>query len=174
MENNPITVMYDEHDVIVKAEKVIENLINNWEENPDDYTEKVRKLVEFFREYADGYHHRKEEEVLFPAIKDHPDFVLQDIIDEFETHHEDFREYTCEILESLDEKDFARSYKILKQYINDLRDHIAAENDELFVLAENLMDKNQLESMYFRFKDIDMELGESRKIEFEKTMDGWL
>ncbi|MFP5470263.1 MAG: hemerythrin domain-containing protein [Bacteroidia bacterium] len=171
--NNPIKVMYDEHDIIVKAEKVIENLANTWENNPEEYAEKVKKLVEFFREYADGYHHRKEEDVLFPAIKDHPDFVLQEIIEEFENHHEDFREYAAEILESITEGDYARSYKILKQYIGDLLDHIAAENDELFVLAENLMDEQQLDIIYFKFKDIDMELGEERKIEFEKTIKNW-
>jgi hemerythrin-like domain-containing protein len=174
MEHNPLTVMYNEHDVIVKAEKVIKNLENTWENNPEEYAEKVKKLVEFFREYADGYHHRKEEEVLFPAVHDHPDFVLQDIIDEFNTHHEDFREYASEIIESVDDNDYARSYKILKQYIGDLLDHIAAENDELFVLAESLMDENQLETIYFKFKDIDMELGEERKIEFEEMIESWI
>ncbi|PIQ14736.1 MAG: hypothetical protein COW67_12150 [Flavobacteriales bacterium CG18_big_fil_WC_8_21_14_2_50_32_9] len=170
MENNPIKVMYDEHEVIVRAEKIIENLENTWENNPEEYADKVKKLVEFFREYADGYHHRKEEEVLFPAIKDHPDFVLQEIIDEFMEHHEGFREYAAEIIEAINEKDYVQSYKILKRYINDLLDHIAAENEELFVLAQNLMDENQLENIYFKFKDIDMELGESRKIDFEKLI----
>lgn len=174
MENNPITVMYDEHDFIVKAEKVIESLANTWENNPEEYADKIKKLVEFFREYADGYHHRKEEDVLFPAIKDHPDFVLQDIIDEFETHHEDFREYATEIVESVNEGRFSDSFKVLKQYINDLQDHIAAENDELFVLAESLMDETQLENIYFKFKDIDIELGEERKKEYESMIDSWL
>jgi hemerythrin-like domain-containing protein len=168
--NNPMDVMYGEHDVIVKAEKIIINLNGIWEKDADAYSEKVRKLIVFFKEYADGYHHRKEEDVLFPAIKEHPDFVLQEIIDEFETHHEDFRGYAKDISEAIDEKDFPRSYKILKQYINDLRDHIAAENDELFVLAENLMDKNQLETIYFKFMDVDMQLGEKRKQELEKMI----
>ncbi|MBW6481490.1 MAG: hemerythrin domain-containing protein [Vicingaceae bacterium] len=170
MEHNPLKVMYNEHDVIVKAEKIIEKLENTWEQNPEQYAEKVKKLVEFFREYADGYHHRKEEDVLFPAIKDHPDFVLQEIIEEFETHHEDFREYAAEIVESVEECDYARSYKVLKQYIGDLLDHIAAENDELFVLAESLMDEQQLETIYFKFMDVDMELGESRKKEYEQMI----
>ena len=43
----------------------------------------------------------------------------------------------------------------------DLRDHIAAENEELFVLAENLLDDSEKEKMFFLFKDIDMEAGEN-------------
>lgn len=174
MNHNPLTVMYNEHDIIVKTEKIIQNLNNLWEINPEEYTRKIKNLVEFFREYADGYHHRKEEDLLFPAIKEHPDFVLQEIIDEFETHHEDFRAYAAEIIESIDESDYSRSYKILKQYIGDLLDHIAAENDELFVLAESLMDEQQLETLYFKFMDVDMELGEEKKREFEKLIKNWI
>jgi len=55
-----------------------------------------------------------------------------------------------------------------------LLDHIAAENEELFVLAENLMDEHQLETIYFKFVDVDMELGESRKKDFEKLINSML
>jgi len=127
-------------------------------------------LVVFFREYADAYHHRKEEDVLFPAIKDHPDFVLQEIIDEFEQHHEDFREYTSDVMEALEESDFEGAYKEINTYLEELLDHIGAENDELFVLAETLMDEEDLETIFFKFKDIDMELGEERKKELEAGM----
>ncbi|MBX2959920.1 MAG: hemerythrin domain-containing protein [Flavobacteriales bacterium] len=174
MEHNPLKVMYDEHEIIKQTEEIIKNLDSVWETDTQKYAETVTKLVDFFKEYADGYHHRKEEDVLFPAIKDHPDFVLQEIIDEFEEHHVGFREYAAEIREALSEEDYAHSYKILKRYIDELLDHIAAENEELFVLAENLMDEHQLETIYFKFVDVDMELGESRKKDFEKLINSML
>ena len=170
MEHNPIQTMLDEHEVICQAEEIIENLDKTWETDADKYKATVATLIEFFREYADGYHHRKEEEVLFPAIHDHPDFVLQEIIEEFETHHEDFREYTVTIEELINEGDFEKSYKELNTYLQDLLDHIGAENDELFSLAENLMGEDDLETIFFKFKDIDMELGEERKVEFEESI----
>ena len=54
--------------------------------------------------------------------------------------------------------------------MQDLLDHIAAENDELFVLAETLMEEDDLETIYFKFKDIDLELGEDRKVELEESI----
>ncbi len=171
MENNPIEVMYAEHDIIIKAENIIDKSNNRWEENEQGYVDIVNQLVKFFREYADGYHHRKEEDVLFPAISDHPDFVLQEIIEEFEQHHEDFRDYTKEIVEAIEGKDYPKSHELLREYISDLLDHIAAENEELFVLAESLLDEGELETIFFKFKDIDMELGEERKAEFEKSIE---
>jgi len=170
MEHNPIQTMLDEHEVICQAEEIIENLDKTWETDADKYKTTVATLITFFREYADGYHHRKEEEVLFPAINDHPDFVLQEIIEEFETHHEDYRDYTKVIEETIEEGDFEKSYKELNNYLQDLLDHIAAENDELFVLAETLMEEDDLETIYFKFKDIDLELGEDRKVELEKSI----
>ncbi|MBI2259405.1 MAG: hemerythrin domain-containing protein [Flavobacteriia bacterium] len=165
---NPLDVMYHEHEIIQKTKKIIQEINNLWTKNEQEYREVVTKLVLFFSEYADGYHHRKEEEVLFPAIKSHPDFILQEIIDEFEQHHEDFRTYASEIKELLEENEFEKSYKVLNDYLNDLLDHIAAENEELFVLADSLLDDNQKESLYFRFMDIDREIGEDNKTNFEK------
>lgn len=170
--NNPFKVMYDEHEIIVKAEEVINNLEGIWENNPKKFKLSVNELVEFFRDYADGYHHRKEEDVLFPAIKNHPDFVLQEIIDEFEEHHESFRAFAREIIVYNNEGNYAKAHKVLKHYINDLLDHIAAENEELFVLADNLFSDNEKKTIYFKFMDIDMELGESHKKELEKLIDG--
>ncbi|MCB9363394.1 MAG: hemerythrin domain-containing protein [Flavobacteriales bacterium] len=174
MENNPLNVMYAEHDIIMKAENIIKNLDKVWENDEEKYKEVVTTLITFFREYADGYHHRKEEEVLFPAIHGHPDFVLQEILEEFETHHEDFREYTTEIEDAIAEGDYEKSYKELNSYVQDLLDHIGAENDELFSLAESLIDEDDLETIFFKFKDIDMELGEERKVELEKSIDNIL
>ena len=170
MKNNPIQTMHHEHDVICSTEEIIRDLDGYWEVDADQYKAKVEDLIHFFREYADGYHHRKEEEVLFPEIKNHPDFVLHDIIDEFEQHHDDFRDYTVEIEEALAENDFVKSYSELNKYLQDLLDHIGAENDELFVLAETLMSEDELETIYFKFVDIDLELGEEKKIELEKMI----
>jgi len=170
MEYNPIQTMLDEHELISDVEDVIINLNNSWENDSEEYKKNVKSLITFFREYADGIHHRKEEEVLFPAICNHPEFILNEIIDELKQHHEDFREYTHEIEEALEEKDYERSYKKLNNYLQDLLDHIAVENDELFVLAETLLDEDELETIYFKFMDIDMELGNERKKELEQSI----
>jgi len=39
-------------------------------------------------------------------------------------------------------------------------------------LAENLMDEADLETIYFKFKDMDMELGDDRKKELEESIAG--
>jgi len=171
MKNNPIQTMLLEHETICQAEEIIKNLDGLWLANSEKYKETVITLINFFREYGDENHHRKEEEVLFPAICDHPEFILNEIIVELEQHHEDFREYTQEIEAALDQNELERSYKELCNYLEGLLDHIAVENDELFVLAETLLEEEDLETIYFKFKDIDLEIGEDRIAELAQSIE---
>ena len=170
MNHNPVNVLLHEHDIIVSLLNKVNDLgkhINNKEY----YVEQMNNVLSFLKNYSDGYHHKKEEEILFPALQDHPDFHLSAMIDELNEHHESFREYTRDIEECIGEGNLEKAQTILEKYTSDLSDHIAIENDELFVLAENLFTEDELEKMYFHFQDSDMELGTSEKEEMEKFPD---
>lgn len=173
IEHNPIQTLMDEHEIISATEEFIGSLDKLWETNKDNYTDKVKHLLEFYREYSDGFHHRKEEEVLFKELKNSPDFMLDDIITELEEHHEMFRDSTNEIEEVLSNEDFEKVQSLLNQFVDQLLDHIAVENDELFCMAESIFSEDQLERIYFLFEDIDRERGKERKQELvEKLMAG--
>ncbi|MBI3136901.1 MAG: hemerythrin domain-containing protein [Bacteroidetes bacterium] len=167
MKNNPLDQLYEEHKIIAESEKRILDLNETWTSDPAQFKSSVENMLRFFQEYADGLHHRKEEEYLFPALINHPAFTLQEMIREFENHHDEFRNYIACIKEELNKQRWEAAYKLLRSYSLDLRDHIAAENEELFVLAENLLDENELEEMYFRFRDLEMELGDKKLAELE-------
>ena len=74
-----------------------------------------------------------------------------------------FRETVAEIEAAAQDKDWPKTQKLLKAYINDLLDHIAVENDELFNMAESVFSDDELERIYFLFEDIDRDLGLERK-----------
>jgi hemerythrin-like domain-containing protein len=160
-------LLINEHEIIKNAGNTIESLYKKWESDESLYKEEVKKLLDFFRTYADKYHHFKEEEVVFPYINNHPDFVLQEMIDEFNVHHEDFREYAHDIEENIEAGDYEKAYVLLHKYFSELQDHIAAENEELFVLIDTLLTENELETLYYKCLDIDRELGEDKKLAFE-------
>ena len=168
--SNPIEVLVKEHDIISMAEGIVRSLQNTWEINENKYSQKVGHLILFFREYSDQFHHHKEEEVLFKKLRDNPDFLLNDIISELEGHHEMFRETVAEIEDALQNKDWPQTQKLLKEYVNDLLDHIAVENDELFNMAESVFSDDELERIYFLFEDIDRDLGQERKLELEEGL----
>jgi hemerythrin-like domain-containing protein len=169
--HNAIQIMLDEHDIISSAEDVIKKLDQYWQKSEEGFTEHLSALLQFFREYSDQYHHYKEENILFPALEDSDDFVVHSMILEFKEHHEMFREHTQAIEEYLAKGQYGEAYTLLVTYMNELLDHIAAENDEFFVMAESLLSDEELETMYFKFLDIDLELGEGRKEELGKLIE---
>ncbi|HQQ94273.1 MAG TPA: hemerythrin domain-containing protein [Bacteroidia bacterium] len=168
MTKNPSQVLKDEHTVIKKMQDIIYAIDLRWNNNPEKYEALVNKLIHFFREYSDRFHHHKEELVLFEEMRRHPDFALVEIIDVLEDHHEMFREYTREISRDLQAKNYERVQATLHKYIHQLLDHIAVEDDELFGMAEQVFSENELERIYFKFQDIDLELGEKVKKELEQ------
>jgi DUF438 domain-containing protein len=97
MSHNPVKTLMDEHEFIASAQTIVRKLKNLWESDPDAYREALDKLLDFFVRYSDGFHHHKEEEVLFPQMRDHPGFMLGDILQELEEHHDAFREFVQDI-----------------------------------------------------------------------------
>jgi hemerythrin-like domain-containing protein len=170
MPNDPMQLLLGEHEVISRAKEVIDAMDQVWTSSEDAYQEALREVISFFVKYGDGFHHQKEEMALFPVLRNHPDFYAQDMLEELQDHHQTFRDHIAKMQLALTEKKYEVAQSRLRVYFNELLDHIAVENDELFVMAGSLLSETELERMYFRFKDIDRELGEDLKKKLEETL----
>lgn len=164
--NNPVEVLLKEHSVILSFINDQEARIKS-EEDPEKKSKLVVGAVNFLRDYGDLFHHNKEEEILFKRLESHPEFHIPDMLDELEDHHERFREYASDILLFISESNITKAVEILEQYFEELSDHIAIENDELFILTESLLSQDELEKLYFLFVDSDMAMGIEKKLLLE-------
>lgn len=171
MKSTPIQLLLDEHEIIGQVEEIVPMLNNFREAAPDKYHELVSKLIKFFKDYCDKCHHYKEEEVLFMELNDHGAFSQADIIEELMDHHRLFRDKVNKIESVLNNKDLTGVQSLLNEFINELLDHMAVENDELFVMAESVFSKQEQEIIYHKFKDIDLEFGLSKKKDLENIID---
>ncbi len=160
--NNPIETLYEEHNIIIDAINIAYDL-RKIIDNSDLYEEQANSLIMFFKEFADKYHHQKEETVLFPQMIKANELLESGVVQEMYENHEDFRKLINEIEKSIKNKDFENAQEKLEQYIGALTDHIAVENEEVFEIAQTLFNENDLEKIYYKFKDIDSEFGEKDK-----------
>ena len=122
----------EEHDVIKSAIEAGRSLEGLWETDKAKYESAVFTLIKFFREYSDGYHHHKEERVLFPEMGRVDEMLKNGIVRELEEHHVAFREMVKNIEQAVADGAYSKSYALLREYGEQLVDHIAAEDDELF------------------------------------------
>lgn len=166
--HSAIEVLYNEH-IIIKSIIVFRDKISAISEsNPEKYKEIVLMLIDFFRNYADKYHHYKEEKILFPLISSNSEQMKEGVVEEMLENHSDFREMVKTIEDSVSAGKFEDSTGTIYKYTEMLLDHIAVEDDELFQAAETLLDGKELDKVYFDFMDIDLELGLEQKAAYEK------
>jgi hemerythrin superfamily protein len=98
-------------------------------------------------------HERMEEEVLYPALKNHPkahDIVLEG----YEEHH-----IADLIVEELDETDYtderwSAKWKVLKE---SLEHHMEEEESDMFPKAKKIFDNDDLEALGARMEQIRAE-----------------
>lgn len=166
--NKFLEILYTEHDIIQKAAEQAQKAGELIGKNDDQYKEQMQKLIFFFRTYADEYHHSKEEAILFPAMLEKNELLKDGILQEMLENHEDFRDLLSSIEKELNQGNLQNSQRLIMKYTEALLDHIAVENDEVFIVAESLFNDNELENIFFRFKDSDRAIGEKQKLELEQ------
>lgn len=157
--------LYDEHDLILRMIDRMRSVISGPESV--EATAEIRELLSFFREYADGYHHAKEEEVLFPRLQQLVP-AFESIVVDLTDHHEMFRELLARATRALDAGNWGDLEMILEGYATSLTDHISAENDELFVAGDDMLDDDEKDRIRFMFIDIDNARGVERKRALEE------
>ncbi|MBZ0203720.1 MAG: hemerythrin domain-containing protein [Ignavibacteria bacterium] len=166
--NKTLAVLYSEHEIIKSVIEFRERISSLSKSDPQKYKNIINELVNFFRNYADKFHHYKEEKLLFPLMCEKNEMLQESIVSEMLENHQDFRKLVNSIETEVNSDNFGESVSLLSKYTEMLLDHIAVEDDELFQIAETLFDDNELEKLYFDFQDIDRELGFDNKIELEK------
>lgn len=166
--NKALEVLYNEHEIIKSVINYREKLTALAKSNAGKYKEIIIELIDFFRNYADKFHHYKEEKLLFPLMCEKNDMLENSIVAEMLENHQDFRKLVKSIESAVESGNYEESNKLLNHYTEMLLDHIAVEDDELFQMAETLFDEGELEKLYYDFQDIDMELGIDIKHDFER------
>lgn len=169
--SDPIQILYDEHDIIRAMIDVAKETSAYIGKDDARYDAAIRQILDFFRNYADKYHHHKEEEILFPELCKKNELLESGAIQEMLENHAEFREMLANIEHYLNEKNYMRANQQLMIYCEALLDHIAVENDEVFQMADSLFSKGELENIYYRFNDCDAELGEDKKKELARMAD---
>ena len=169
--NNAMQKLFNEHEIIVNAVDAAKQLRPQLGKNDKQYEQNVRDLISFFRNYADDFHHHKEEQILFPLMKQKNELLGDGVIKEMLDNHEEFRGRINNVEKFINEKNYEQAQQELEKYSEALLDHIAVENDEVFQIAETLLSAAELEKMHFDFEDADIELGDGKKLAYEELVE---
>lgn len=155
-------------EILSQEHRVIELVLACVDRIADDATAKgaidaasARDALSFIRTFADGCHHGKEEERLFPAMERRgmpreagPTAVMR-YEHELGRGHVKAMDAALTAFEAGDASGVARFAKEAHGYVELLRDHIAKEDDILFPMADGMLDARAQEELLREFHHVE-------------------
>ena len=160
---SPTEELKQEHTFVLLVVEAMEREVAHIEAGGPVHADRVADMMEFTRKFTDGYHHYKEEEVLFPVLEER-DRGAAGQVSVLLSEHDAGREAVRGVLDSLpkaDEDEAARTAvaENLKLYAFLLRLHINKEDTVLFPLADELLSDQEAELMEDEFSKAAEESG---------------
>jgi len=163
----PMQVLKDEHRVIEKVLDAAERRLRSAEVDRDFFLQ----ALDFFQNFADGCHHAKEEDELFPVLEGAG--IPQDggPIEGLLRERQQGRYLLGLVRDNLDAASTGNKVAEMNlklaatQYIAMLRQHIIKEDDVLFVMADHVLGPEEQKLMLDAFERAERKNGKAEKHE---------
>lgn len=150
----PTEILKNEHLVIEVVLSCLEKMAENCKATNQIDTDSAKKAITFIQEFADKFHHEKEEKYLFTAMETKgfprdggPTGVM---IHE----HEEGRGHVRAMAEALEKNSSEAFADAALKLINLLRQHIAKENSCLFTMAEQAFTDDDRNALIKQFQSV--------------------
>ena len=163
----PTTILSEEHKNILKVIGAVLKQCDGIEAGKDLDKDFFAKAVDFIRNYADKFHHSKEEDILFLELN--KDGVLDHCnpIEQMLHEHNLGRGFVKGLVEAVEKGDKVEAVKNARGYCDLLQEHIFKEDNILYPMADEALGETAQKSISEKFAKIpDLEFEEK---DWEKT-----
>jgi hemerythrin-like domain-containing protein len=147
----------DDHVHILKLIDVMETITHK--ENPD--ITHIGTIIDVIRNFADGLHHAKEENLFFPALEKKGFSAQQGPVAVMLHEHEEGRNFVKGIADNLElfkngnKQAISGIYQNMTGYAGLLRNHISKENNILFRMADKALSDIEQQTLLEQFGIIE-------------------
>jgi hemerythrin-like domain-containing protein len=151
----------DDHVHILKLISVMETIAKK--QTPD--IDPVRKIVYIIKNFADGLHHAKEENIFFPMLATKGFSAQQGPVAVMLMEHAEGRNFVKGISDNISKYDNGDNSALkaiftnMLGYAELLRNHISKENNILFRMADKVLSEADQTNLLTRFSSAEKELG---------------
>jgi len=147
----------NDHVYIIRLIDVMEKMVLNCATD----TAHLELVVNLIKTYADGFHHAKEEQVLFPLLEEKGFSKVHGPVAVMLHEHVEGREFVKGISQRIDVykagnvSALPEIYQYMQGYVDLLRDHISKENNVLFKLADKALSSDEQLELLNKFGSIE-------------------
>ncbi len=152
----PMQKLVDEHKLIKRLVAQIPRIIESLELETEEGRRRVLDGIDFIRNYADSYHHAKEEDLLFKYFDEDAE-----IIRAMHEDHRNARSRVKNIVEGVESRDRESVIESLGAYRELLTDHIRKEDDILYPWMDRSITTTQVGKLFSSFSEVDERFGDA-------------
>lgn len=159
---NPIQKLMAEHQIILQVITLMESKIQALERGEKVGSKFFEFAIDFIRNYADKYHHAKEEDILFVRMGKAGFSKESGPIAVMLYEHDEGRQYIVELEKAntlYAQGNETAKYEIITNasaYAALLRNHIQKEDNILYPMAINLLGESVINLMQAEFDEAEM------------------
>ncbi len=116
------------------------------------------KTIAFIHNYADKFHHAKEEDVLFKAMMDNSNQLHCNPIPVMLSEHDMGRHYVSAMDKALKDHNLESLLENTRAYCFLLQQHIFKEDNVLYPMAEHALNDSQKEMVQRSYREVEKKL----------------
>ncbi len=152
---NVTKILSEEHQHILKVIELLERECSAMEKGGKLREDFFQKTIKFIREYADKFHHGKEEEVLFVELCKESTNMHCNPTYQMRHEHDLGRGFVKEMEAGLKERNISKVVSGARNYAQLLREHIYKEDNILYPMAEEALGDKEKKEVELKFKEMD-------------------
>lgn len=149
-----IEILKNEHKNILRAVEALLDRCAKDEKTGLISVDFYQAAIDFIRNYADKFHHAKEEDILFAELNKAAVNLHCNPTEQMLYEHDLGRQSVKELEAGLDENNLAKALAGARGYGNLLKDHIFKEDNILYPLADEALSDKIKNDMLLKFEKI--------------------
>lgn len=152
--------LMDEHQLILAYTRLLEGYIMAIKEDSTRtmLSARLPDFIPFVREFADQYHHAKEENVLFKFMEKPGVLTHCNPLPQMNHEHDEGRKYIRGMQESLQQGDVNTALRFAYGWLQLLRDHISKEDNILYPMAEEGVPQSERAELLRQYQSAEDQL----------------
>ncbi|MDP7244067.1 MAG: hemerythrin domain-containing protein [Flavobacteriales bacterium] len=152
---SPTKILSDEHQNILKVINALIKECNALESEKELDKAFFETAINFIRNYADKFHHAKEEDILFVELCKDTVQMQCNPVEQMLHEHDLGRNFVKGIEKGLKENNKKEVIKNTRGYAQLLQEHIYKEDNILYTMADEALNRQVQKSMLDKFKQAE-------------------
>lgn len=153
-------ILSDEHQVILKVVDALEKQCGILREKKEINRDFLKKSIDFIRNYADKFHHAKEENILFVEFCKKAHLAHCNPVEQMLHEHKMGREYVADMERAMNENNSEAVVENGLKYAELLKEHIMKEDTILYPMMDEVFDEKIQKLISEQAEEAEKKFGE--------------